>query len=267
MSPSDHNDPRRLSTQSRSVTGKVVLITGAASGMGRAEAHLFADEGAKVAVTDLTQAGVDAVVAEIEGVGGTARGYVLDVSDADAILAVTAAVRTDLGPIDVLVNNAGVSVGGPVDSPDFEDQWQLALDVLLTPHQRLIRACLDDLSASGEGRVINISSTEGIGASRNTTPYTAAKHGVIGLTRAMAIALADRGITVNAICPGPILTGMTDPIPAEYREKFARRRTALRRYGNPEEVAHMVLNLALPASSYVTGAVIPVDGGQVMKND
>jgi len=257
----------RLSQYSRSVAGKIVLITGAASGMGRAVAHLFADEGAKVAVTDLTQDGVDAVVAEIEGVDGTAKGYVLDVTDAAAIDAVTKRIHDGLGPIDILVNNAGISVGGPIEDAGFDDRWQLALDVLLTPHQRLIRACLDDLKASGEGRVINISSTEGIGASRGTAPYAAAKHGVIGLTRAMALALAEYGITVNAICPGPILTGMTELIPSEHREKFARRRTALRRYGDPEEVAHMVLNLALPASSYVTGAVIAVDGGQTMKND
>ena len=90
---------------------------------------------------------------------------------------------------------------------------------------------------------------------------------MIGLTRAMALALASDGITVKAVCPGPILTAMTAPIPDEHRARFARRRTALGRYGDPEEVAHMVLNLALPASSYVTGAVIPVDGGQTMKND
>jgi 3-oxoacyl-[acyl-carrier protein] reductase len=257
----------RLSRHSRSVADKVVLITGAASGMGRAEAHLFADEGAKVAVTDLTQDGVDAVVAEIVGAGGIAHGYVLDVTDAEAIGAVTTRIHDDMGPIDVLVNNAGIAVGAAIDDADFDDQWQLALDVLLTSHQRLIRACLEDLKASGEGRVINISSTEGLGASRGTAPYAAAKHGVIGLTRAMALALAEHGITVNAVCPGPILTGMTELIPPEHREKFARRRTALRRYGDPEEVAHMVLNLALPASSYVTGAVIPVDGGQTMKND
>ena len=257
----------RLSRRSRSVEGKVVLITGAGSGMGRAEAHLFADEGARVAVTDTNEGAVAVVVDEIAGAGGTARGFVLDVTDADAITDVTDRVRHELGPIDILVNNAGVAVGSAVDDEAFDERYRFALDVLLTPHPRLIRACLDDLRASGEGRVINISSTEGLGASRGSMQYTTAKHGVIGLTRAMALALAPDGITVNAVCPGPILTGMTELIPEEHRARFARRRTALGRYGDPEEVAHMVLNLALPASSYVTGAVIAVDGGQTMKND
>ena len=147
----------RLSRCSRSVDGKVALITGAGSGMGRAEAHLFADEGARVAVTDLSSEAVAAVVDEITTAGGTARGYVLDVTDADAITDVTDRVRRDLGPIDILVNNAGVAVGSAVDDEAFDERFAFALDVLLTPHQRLIRACLDDLRASGEGRVINIS--------------------------------------------------------------------------------------------------------------
>lgn len=259
--------PERLTSRSRSVAGKVVFITGAASGMGRATAHLFADEEALVAVTDLTVRGVDAVVAEIRGAGGTCHGAVLDVTDPPAIERVLDEVRAELGPIDIVVNNAGVTAGGPLEADDFEDQWRKALDVLLTPHQRIVRLCIDDLTASGEGRVINIASTEGLGAQRDAAPYTAAKHGVVGLTRAMAVALGVKGITVNAICPGPILTGMTEAIPPEMRETFARRRTALRRYGEPEEVAHMVLNLALPASSYITGAIIPVDGGLTTKTD
>ncbi len=257
----------RLSQLSRSVEGRVVFVTGAASGMGRATARLFADEGALVAVTDLRADAVAAVVADIVAVGGTAHGAVLDVSDAEAITNVVTEVHNTLGPIDIVVNNAGVSVGADLDSDDFEDQWQLALDVLLTPHQRIVRACLPDLRASDCARVINIASTEGISAQRGATPYTAAKHGVVGLTRSLAIVLGVDGITVNAICPGPILTGMTGDIPEEHREKFARRRTALRRYGDPEEVAQMVLNLALPASSFVTGAIIPVDGGLTTKND
>jgi len=257
----------RITTRSRSVEGKVVLITGAASGMGRATAFLFADEGAKVAVTDLGAERVAAVVDRIRAAGGTAHGVVLDVTDADAIDAAVAEIRAELGPIDIVINNAGIGAGSAVENPGFEDEWFKAFDVMLTPHQRIIRACLDDLKASGEGRIVNIASTEGIGAQRNMAPYTAAKHGVIGLTRALAIDLGVHGITVNVICPGPIVTGMTEGIPDDMRDTFARRRTALRRYGEPEEVAHMTLSLALPAASFITGAVIPVDGGLTAKND
>ncbi|MEM9202891.1 MAG: SDR family NAD(P)-dependent oxidoreductase [Actinomycetota bacterium] len=257
----------RLSTLSRSVADKVVLITGAASGMGRATAFLFADEGAKVAVTDLGADSVSSVVERIRSVGGTALGVSLDVTDPTAIDAAVAEIHTALGPIDIVVNNAGVGAGSPIDAPGFEDEWTKALDVMLTAHQRVIRACLDDLKASGAGRIINISSTEGIGAQRNMAPYTAAKHGVVGLTRALAVDLGVHGITVNAICPGPIVTGMTEFLPEAMRDTFARRRTALRRYGDPEEVAHITLSLALPAASFITGAIISVDGGLTAKND
>ena len=114
---------------------------------------------------------------------------------------------------------------------------------------------------------MNVASTEALGAQRGSAPYTAAKHAVVGLTRSLAVDLGRRDITVNAVCPGPILTGMTEVIPAEHRERFARRRTAVGRYGSPEEVAHVVLSLALPASSFITGAVIPVDGGQTTRTD
>jgi len=258
---------RRLTQRSRSVADTVVMITGAASGMGRATAFLFADEGARVAVTDRDASGVADVVAQIHDAGGTAFGSVLDVTDPVAISEVTGAVRQSLGPIDTLINNAGVIAGSPVDDPAFDAVWDLAFDVLVTSQQRLVRACLDDLKAAEHGRIINIASTEGISAQRNATPYTAAKHAVVGLTRSLAVNLGVFGITVNAICPGPILTGMTSDIPEDLRDQFARRRTALRRYGDPEEVAHMTLNLALPASSYITGAIIPVDGGLTAKND
>lgn len=258
----------RLTKLSRSVADRVVLITGAASGMGRATAHLFADEGARVAVTDLGAARVDAVVKEIREAGGTAEGFELDVTDLEAIHRVVGAVQSSLGDVDILVNNAGIAVGGSLEQPDeeYEPSWHRALDVLLTAHQRLVRACLPQLVRNGDGRIINIASTEGLGATRHTGPYTVAKHGVVGLTRSMAIDLGRTGVTVNCICPGPILTGLTEGIPEAHREKFARRRVPLGRYADPEEVAHMTLSLALPAASFITGAVIPVDGGITMQN-
>ena len=259
----------RLSQLSRSVVGRVVLITGAASGMGRATAHLFADEGARVAVTDLDAGAVQRVVDEIRGAGGEAAGWVLDVTDPERMREVVAEVQSTLGDVDVLVNNAGIGVGASYEDPDdeaFEASWTRAMEVMLSSHARLVRACLPQLKRNGEGRIVNIASTEALGASRGTGPYAAAKHGVVGLTRSMAVDLGARGVTVNCICPGPIVTGLTEGIPEAHREKFAGRNIPVKRYGQPEEVAHAILSLALPASSYLNGVVLPVDGGMTIKN-
>lgn len=252
---------------SRSIAGRTAIVTGAASGMGRATAILFASEGAKVAVTDLDQASCDAVVAEIRANGGTANAYALDVSNYDAIKSVVANVASDFGGIDILVNNAGISAFCPLDAGDEYDAiWDRALSILLTAHQRTVRAALPWLRKSDAARIVNIASTEGLGATPGDTPYVAAKTGVTGLTRGMAVDLGKEGITVNCICPGPIRTGMTNNVPEDDKTLYAKRRTALRRYAWPEEVAHMTLSLVLPAASFITGVVIPVDGGLMARN-
>jgi 3-oxoacyl-[acyl-carrier protein] reductase len=174
----------RLTTRSRSVAGKVTLVTGAASGMGRATAHLFADEGARVVATDQHVDGVEQVVGEILEAGGDAVGLQLDVRQPGRIAEVVAEVTAMYGALDILVNNAGVSVPAPVDGDGFEDAWALTFEVNLTAHVRLIRAALPWLTKSAEGgRIVNIASTEGLGATASISPYTASKHGVIGLTR------------------------------------------------------------------------------------
>lgn len=255
----------RLTELSRSVAGKVVIVTGAGSGMGRATAHLFADEGASVAAIDQNQAPVETVAAEITGAGGTARAWACDVSDRAAVNRMVEDAASAFGGIDILVNNAGISSATPFEAESFDAAWARVLAVNLTGMTHTIRAALPYLRKSASPRIINIASTEGLGATAGNSPYTATKHGVVGLTRSLALEFGKEGITVNCICPGPIRTGMTAPIPEEMKEKYARQRTALRRYGSPEEVAQMTLSFALPAASFLTGVAVPVDGGLTIR--
>jgi 3-oxoacyl-[acyl-carrier protein] reductase len=250
----------------RSVRGRAVLITGAASGMGRATAHVFAAEGAKVAVTDINRAGLSAVVEEIRREGGTAEGWHLDVFDRARIFEVIDEVAGRFGRLDILVNNAGFGAFRRIDEDGYDEVWNRALDGLLTAQQLLIRAALPHLRKSDAARIVNIASTEALGATPGDSPYVVAKTAVIGLTHALAVDLGPEGITVNCICPGPIRTALTAEIPEQHKEIFAKRRTALKRYGYPEEVAHITFSLCLPAASYITGAVIPVDGGLTIRN-
>lgn len=251
----------------RSIAGRTAIVTGAASGMGRATAHLFAREGANVAVTDLRQEACDAVVAEIAEAGfTTTRAWALDVGDADAIKDVVAKTADTFGGIDIIVNNAGFALPVPLGEEGYEESWDKSLNVMLTSHQRMVNAALPHLRKSGAARIVNVASTEGLGATPMNSAYVAAKHGVIGLTRAMAVEFGRDGITANSICPGPIHTGITSGIADEHKEIFSKRRVPLRRYGIPEEVANITLSVVLPAASFLTGAVIPVDGGLTIKN-
>lgn len=253
-------------SNSRSVKGLSVLITGAASGMGKATAEAFAAEGAKVALTDISQAAVEQIAAGLRAKALSAQGWALDVANPAAISAVVGDIAAQFGGLDVLVNNAGISAFCPIDDPAYDEVWDRALAVLLTAHQRLIRAALPHLRRSASPRIVNIASTEALGATSRDSPYCAAKAGVTGLTRALAVELGKDGITVNCICPGPIETGMTASVPDADKQTFAQRRTALRRYGLPEEVADITLSLCLPSASYITGAVIAVDGGLMARN-
>ena len=250
----------------RSVKGRAVLITGAASGMGRATAHLFAAEGALVALADIQETVLARVVEEISSEGGNVRAWRLDVLDHDDIRRVVNEAAQHFGRLDILINNAGFAAFHALDAEGYDQVWDRAINGLLTAHQRLVRAALPHLRKSDAPRIVNIASTEGLGATPNDSPYVVAKTGVIGLTHALAVDLGPDAITVNCICPGPIRTGLTESIPEEHKSLFAKRRTALKRYGYPEEVAHITFSLCLPAASYITGAVIPVDGGLTIRN-
>ncbi len=255
-----------FSRLSRSVAGARVLVTGAASGMGKATAELFADEGARVFVTDWDAEPLAAVTQEIQDMYGKDRANcrASNVADqADRVVLVAAAVDF-MGGIDILINNAGISRITSVHSDDetFVANWDQSLAVNVSAHAHLIRLVLPHLLlAPLGGRVVNVASTEAIVATRGIAAYTASKHAVIGLTKSFAVELGRSNITVNAICPGPILTGMTSGITEESKEKYARRKVPLGRYGDPEEVAQMTLSVCLPASSFLNGAAIVVDGG------
>jgi len=261
----------RLSTLSRSVQGARVVVTGAGSGMGRATAHLFADEGAKVLVADRNPATVQLVVDEIVAAHGrdSVVGCSGDVSNPSDRQEIVRTIVEAWGGIDVLVNNAGVSLVSSVFSDDetFLSNWDQTVAINVTAHAHMIRACLSYLlKAPQGGRIVNIASTEAIVATGGISAYTASKHAVIGLTKSFAVELGRHNITVNAICPGPIDTAMTAGINEEAKEKYAKRKVPLRRYGTPEEVAHMTLSLCLPASSFVNGAAVVVDGAMSVKH-
>ena len=260
----------RLSQLSRSLHGSVAIVTGAASGMGRATAHLLADEGVRVVVADLGAARVAAVADEISAVHGAdaALGVECDVASHDQLKALVAQTLEWAGHLAIVVNNAGVSMINSAFQPEdeFEANWAQTIDINLTAHARLIRLTVPHLVESGAGRIVNIASTEALVTTAGLAAYAASKAGVVGLTKSFAVELGRTGVTVNCICPGPIVTGLPSGIEAAAKEKYARRRVPLRRYGAPEEVAHMTLNLCLPASSFVNGAIIPVDGGMSIRH-
>ncbi|HEX7321936.1 MAG TPA: SDR family NAD(P)-dependent oxidoreductase [Mycobacterium sp.] len=258
--------PNRLSQLSRSIAGQVMVVTGAASGMGRATARLLADEGAAVGLVDRSATQLGEVADELRAVGARVHPVVADVGKPGAPAAAIDAIRAELGSIDGLVNNAGISTSCAIDADGLEAAWAETIAVNLTAYVEFIRAALADLCRNRAGRIVNVASTEALGATAGFLPYTATKHGVVGVTRSLAVDLGPRGVTVNCVCPGPIHTGMTAAIPDEYKQRFARRRTALLRYGDPEEVAHATLSLLLPAASYITGVTLPVDGGLTVRN-
>lgn len=256
----------RLTKLSRSIEGSVAIVTGAASGMGRATAHLFADEGAKVAIFDINEQALETVAQEIRSVGAQVLPVAADLSSRQAVEQAVQQAGEHFGAIDILVNNAGLVIPTTIDADNFEQSWDTSLAVMTSAQAWAVRAALPWLRRAAHPRIVNIASTEAHGATRYNLPYSVAKHASVGLTRALAVDLGKEGITVNCVCPGPIHTGITGGIPDADKQTFANRRTVLRRYGDPEEVAHATLGLVLPAASFVTGATLLVDGGVTIRN-
>ncbi|MEM8563196.1 MAG: SDR family oxidoreductase, partial [Pseudomonadota bacterium] len=239
---------------------------GAASGMGKATARLFADEGARLAVVDIDEAGLQTLAEELTAAGADVLPLMADCAVQTAVEATVHEAADHFDGLDILVNNAGLVLASTLDYEGFDDSWQTSMNIMTNAQQWAIRAALPYLLESDNPRVVNIASTEGLGATPHNSAYVVSKHASIGLTRAMAVDLGKHGITVNCICPGPIHTAITSGISDEDKATFARRRTALRRYGSPEEVAHITLSLVLPSASFITGTVIPVDGGLTIRN-
>ena len=236
-----------------------VLLTGSSKGIGFNIAKTLINEGHDIALHyNKNKSELDALLKDSKTNSFTIQS---DLSDSNQIKDLVNSTIDKLSFPDCIINNAGISSVTAVDDENYENYWDDTLNVVLTGQIRLIRAALPHLLKSDNGRIVNISSTEGFGASPFHSPYTAAKHGVIGLTRSLALELGPKGVTVNCICPGPINTNMTSAIDEKDKATYARRRVGLKRYGEPEEVAHATLNLCLPSSSYINGVYLPVDGG------
>lgn len=247
------------------LSGKAALITGGGTGIGRACALLFAREGARVVVGGRRKEPLDAVVREIEIAGGKALAVICDVTDRVSAEAAIAETAKQFGRLDILVNNAGAVVVATVEQTSDED-WSQVLAVNLTGTYFLSRAALPALRRAGGGSIVNIGSILGLISRKQHAAYSAAKSGVTGLTRAMALDHAHENIRVNCICPSIIETelGLRSIAKAPDPEGERKRRAAeipLGRLGKPEDVAQMALYLASEESAWVTGAALPLDGG------
>jgi NAD(P)-dependent dehydrogenase (short-subunit alcohol dehydrogenase family) len=240
---------------------RVVLITGAGAGIGRATAMAFARAGASVAVTDIDGARAAQVADEISGTGGRAFPARLDVTDEREVDRVTEETRSRFGSLDVLVNNAGV--GARVATADLPtDQWQRVLGIGLTGAFFCPRAAAKPMIAQGSGAIVNVASIMGLsgGGLYPNPAYHAVKGALVNLTRAWALEWAPHGIRVNAIAPGYVKTDMSPVDRPEFRQNWILD-APLQRYATPEEIAPSVVYLASPASSFMTGSVVVVDGG------
>ena len=250
----------------RNLEGKSALVTGGASGIGRATALAFAREGARVAVADIMQDAAQRTVTEIEAIGGQALAIACDVTDDDAVKAMIAATVDAFGGLDCAFNNAGiapyqVNAGGQKIADVAPEAWRRLIDVNLTGVWLCLRHEVAQMRAQGSGGVIiNTASILGLIGSATSSAYVAAKHGVVGLTKVAAADHAEDNIRVNAVCPGYIETPMTEEAMRRRGERILAR-VPMARMGKAEEIAEAVVWLCSPKASFVTGVSWAVDGG------
>ncbi|MGH6816025.1 MAG: SDR family NAD(P)-dependent oxidoreductase [Hyphomicrobiaceae bacterium] len=241
--------------------GHLVLVTGAGQGNGRAIALGLAGSGARIVVTDIQSQTAAATVEDIRRAGGAADAFRLDVTDAKACAELAERVGRDIGAASILVNNAGIQIREDLDSPHAHETWRRVLDVNLNGTFNVVHAWLPALRQT-RGSIINVASIASFVVGSNTLGYAPSKGAIKLFTQALARELAPDGIRVNAVAPGVIETAMTEATRADPDRLAAfMKRIPLGRVGQPEDVVGPVLFLASPMASYVTGAILPVDGG------
>lgn len=238
---------------------KVAIITGAAQGIGLATAVKFAQEGAVVIACDMRQAGVDGAVRACQAHGAQAAGFVMDVTQREMVDAVVAQVLERFGRIDVLVNNAGITMDARLQKMTAE-QFDRVIDVNLRGVFNCAQAVADTMVAQGSGVILNASSVVGVYGNFGQTNYAATKFGVIGFTKTWSRELGPKGVRTNAVAPGFVRTPILDPMPAKVIQGMEER-VPLKRLGQPEDIANVYAFLASDDAAYINGAVIEVTGG------